>query len=533
MLQIPDFGVPWNGMMKNAAALRLIATFALIVPLAIYIGYLLSNPYSVKDMGVVMAVVLALLCPVLLRDHHVLPFLFWNSSLSFYFLPATPPFWLLASLLSAGFAFFSGALNRRNELFREPSIGAPAIFLFAVIFVTAELTGGIRGQGSGGDQFGGKAYILMFGAIIGFLALSSHEIPLSRAQLYVAIFFLSSLTAALSDLILFLGPAFYPLYYFISPDAAVYQAESEIIGSNMTRLAGVWVASQGVCSYLLARHGISGLLDLSKWWRAPLFLLFAGLSLLGGFRSTFVVLALLVAIQFVAEKLLRTLLFPAAIAALLVGAVCFLPFLDRMPLSIQRTMSFLPVHVDAEAKMDAEGTSEWRWEMWKAVTPDVPKYLLLGKGFSFNATDMYLTSRATERGFTANYETSIINNGYHNGPLTTIIPFGIWGALGFAWFCWASVRYLHRKKERGHPGLRVINTFLYSLFLCKLVFFMTVYGQFNLDLFQFTGVIGFAVALNRGAENRKLSPAPASAAESPESGGLTPYGQDRRQPSPA
>jgi hypothetical protein len=498
-------------MMKNAAALRVIALFSVIVPLAIYIGYLLSNPYSIKDLGIVAALVVALICPLLIRDHQVLPFLFWNASMNFYFLPSSPPFWVLASLLSVGFVFLSGGLNRRNELFRVPSIGTPLIVLFAVIFITAELTGGFGGQSSGNERFGGKIYVVMFGAIIGFFALSSHEIPLSRARFYIAIFFLSSLTAALSDLILVLGSSFYFLYAFVSPDLAVYQAEVGPDSSQVMRLAGVWIASQGVCYYLLARHGIRGLLDPSRWWRVLLFITFATLSLLGGFRSTLLTLALLVAIQFVAEKLLRTALFPTSIAAVFVGAICVLPFIDRMPLSIQRAVSFLPVKVDVAARKDADGSAEWRWEMWKAVYPDIPKYLLLGKGFSFNGTDLYLTEQAYKRGFTSGYDTAILSNGYHNGPLTTIIPFGIWGAISFGWFCWTSIRYLYRKKERGHPDLRTINTFLYSLFVCRLVYFLTVYGQFNSDLFEFTGVIGFAIALNRGAENPRLSPSKSSA----------------------
>ena len=494
-------------MMRNFAAVRILIIFSLIVPLAIYIGYLLSNPYNTRSLGIVVLTFGLIMSPLLLKDHHVLPFMFWNATMNFWFLPGSPPFWLLFSMMSVGLMFLSGSLRRRNELMPVPSIGLPLILLFLVIGVTAELRGGIGGEAVGSENFGGKSYMLLFGAIFGFFALSSHQIPLNRVKWYIAVFFLSSVSAAISDLILAAGPSFYFLYSLVSPDIAMYQAEGELgFGQHLIRLAGASVAGAGICHYLLARYGIRGMLELRRWGFALLFLLAFGIALLGGFRTSAVTIALLVVFQFIFEKLLRTGYFPAALLAMALLSACVLPFLDRMPLSIQRSLSFLPVRIDPEARYDAEGTSEWRLEMWKKVLPDVPAYLLLGKGFTFNGTDLYLTAEATKRGYVANYEGSIINGAYHNGPLTTIIPFGIWGALGFLWFCWTSIRYLYRKKEHGHPALKTVNTFLLSFFCSSLVFFLTIYGQFNLDLYGFVGIIGFAIALNRGAENPKLSP---------------------------
>ena len=498
--------------MRNFVALRMLVIFSIIVPLAIYIGYLLSNPFSTRGAGIIVAVVGLLLSPLLLKDHHVLPFIFWNATMNFWFLPGSPPFWILASVLSVGLLFLTGSLHRRNDLISVPSIAAPLIFLFCVVAVTAGMRGGLGTQALGDAMIGGKNYLLLFGAIIGFFALSSHQIPLSRAKWYIAVFFLSSLTAALSDLILALGPSFYILYAFVAPDVASYQAGSETgFGGQVVRLAGVSVAFLGVCHYLLARYGIRGMISFRRGWVALLFIASFSLALLGGFRSSIVTIALLIVFQFVFEKLLRTALFPAVLLALVLFAACFFPFLDRMPLSIQRSLSFLPVQIDPAARMDAEGTSEWRLEMWKAVLPDVPKYLLLGKGYLFSATDMQLTIEGARRGYLSNYEGELVNGQYHSGPLTTIIGFGIWGALGFTWFCWASIRYLYRKKQHGHPALKTVNTFLLSLFCSSLVFFLTIYGQFNLDLYEFVGVIGFSIAINRGAENPKLSPQPARA----------------------
>jgi len=64
--------------------------------------------------------------------------------------------------------------------------------------------------------------------------------------------------------------------------------------------------------------------------------------------------------------------------------------------------------------------------MWKTLLPDIPKYFWLGKGFSFSGTDMYLTQESIRRGYSPEYEFTLISGNYHNGILTVIIPFGIW-----------------------------------------------------------------------------------------------------------
>ena len=85
---------------------------------------------------------------------------------------------------------------------------------------------------------------------------------------------------------------------------------------------------------------------------------------------------------------------------------------------------------------------------------------------------------------------------YHNGPLTIVIPFGIWGVVGFGWFVVGSLRTLYHYCKFGDPGLRNINRLLLAFFLAKVVAFLFVFGSFFSDLFAFTSLIGFAVSLN-------------------------------------
>src|ERR1700733_2582427 len=141
--------------MRNFLALRMLVIFSVIIPAAIYVGYLLSNPYSMRGVGVVVLAFVLLLSPLLLKDHYVLPFIFWNTSFYCWFLPGSPPVWVLVSVLSVGLSFMTGSLPRRNVLTPVPAVASPLVFLAVVVGVTAYLTGGIGGEAFGSDLWGG------------------------------------------------------------------------------------------------------------------------------------------------------------------------------------------------------------------------------------------------------------------------------------------------------------------------------------------------------------------------------------------
>jgi O-antigen ligase len=156
------------------------------------------------------------------------------------------------------------------------------------------------------------------------------------------------------------------------------------------------------------------------------------------------------------------------------------------------------VHVDPVAKLDADGTLNWRLEMWRVVWKEVPDHLFFGKGYGFIGSDLYLTQEAMRRGFFTSFEDTVVSGNYHNGWLTMVIPFGIWAVICFLWFCWSALKILRRNQRYGDPELKAINTFLLSYFVTRLIFYMVFYGQFDLDLMVLTGTVGLSVALNGG-----------------------------------
>ena len=93
---------------------------------------------------------------------------------------------------------------------------------------------------------------------------------------------------------------------------------------------------------------------------------------------------------------------------------------------------------------------------------------------------------------------SIVAGDYHNGPLTLIIPFGIWGILAFLWFLAASVRVLWINCKNSESEMRTVNTFLLCFFLSKIVFFSIFFGSFYVEFVLFAATVALSVSINRG-----------------------------------
>src|SRR5690606_33730745 len=84
------------------------------------------------------------------------------------------------------------------------------------------------------------------------------------------------------------------------------------------------------------------------------------------------------------------------------------------------------------------------------------------------------------------------------GPLSLIIPFGIWGVLAFVWFLIAAHRVLWRNYKYSPPEMLKLNQFLLAYFYAKVIFFTLFFGAFYLDLAAFVGVIGLSISANAG-----------------------------------
>jgi hypothetical protein len=493
-------------MNNSAAILRALIVYAICIPLAIVVGSVavsLANSPSYSNFGVFGVLALILCAPILLRWHHPLLVLSWNLPLTVFFLPGKPGLFLPMMAVSLGISVLQRTINKNMRFIPAPQITLPLVCLTAVVLVTAKLTGGIGLHALGSPVMGGKKYVAVLAGILGYFALTARRIPPHQAGLYMALFFLAPCLSVMGDLIAFIPSSFYFVFLIFPPDLYAYTGSE----SSM-RFAGVSSMSSAICVFMLARYGISGTFRSGKPWRVVFFVLFTILSFFGGFRSVLLNSALLFAILFFMEGLHRTRLLPILAFAGVLAAVICLPMANRMPYTFQRVLSFLPVNVDAGVRAEAQGSLDWRIAMWKALLPQVPSHLLLGKGYAITQEDFQMMgSDSALRSDDPAEQGLALAGDYHNGPLSVILPFGIWGVIAFLWFLIAGVWALHQNRLYGDPALHTINTFLLTAFLARIITFFFIFGALPNDVAGFGGFLGLSISLNGGIRRPARNPA--------------------------
>lgn len=499
-------------MMNNPAqAMRMLIVYAICIPLAVVMGYLLTNPLDYSTLFFVGLIVALIVSPILIKWHY--PILIFGLAFpaQMFFLMGNPPFWQVAVILSLGIAVVERATNSERRFLSAPPMTWALFFTVAMAVITMKLTGGFHLHTVGGGTGGGKKYINLCLGIATFFALASRGIPPVKRTLYLGLFFLPGLFSIIGDLFPFLpGPLRYVGLIF-PPSYAAAAVES---GSGVLRLSGLMSAANAVMLFMLARYGLREILSGGRPLRALFFCLMFIMSLLGGFRSVLIANVLILFFYFFLDGLHRTKWLLIAVVGLLIGASIVVPFARDLPQSIQRSLAILPqnvVDIDMGVRMDAEGSKEWRLNIWRAILPQVPGYLLLGKGYAITRDDyesighdnpFYRTAQMD-----ASQESLAISNDFHSGPLSTVICFGVWGCLSILAIMGAGFYVLYRNFRYGDPALRPVNMLLLAMHLQHIISFFAVFGAYDVDVGFFAKIVGFSVALNWGICKPKPKPA--------------------------
>ena len=495
--------------MTSAPSLfRSLLIYGLCVPLAVLLGYRMASPLDFTTFIVLGLVLFLLMIPLFLRWHFVWLIACWNMCVVLFFLPGQPQAWMVLAWLSLMISVVQYILNRKLRFLHVPTVARPLILLAVVVLITAGCTGGIGLRVFGSQTFGGKKYFLLITAIVGYFALTAQRMPPQRAGLYVTLFFLGAATQAVGDFVSLVNPFFYFIFLiFPVSNWAGFLNEPVTRTGMIARPGGLAMVGSAVFCALLSRYGIEELFSLRRAGRLLMLLAFAVVGMMGGFRSLVIQLMLTFAVLFYLEGLMRSRLLPALILLAVLCCAVLVPFTDRLPLNIQRSLSFLPLPIDPIARLDAQGSTEWRLNIWKHVWPQVPHYLLMGKGYSYDANDVPLLQVMARTSESAG-EGAELAGDYHNGPLSVIVSFGIFGVIGFVWFMVAALRVLHRNYQFGDPAHRHFNTFLLAYFVARTIAFIAVFGSLYSELACFTGLVGLSISLNGGVAKPVVVPQP-------------------------
>ena len=492
-------------MTNPAAAMRMLITYAVCIPIAILVGYLLTNPLDYGTLGFFGLVTAILISPVFIKWHYPLLVFSLACPMICFFIVGKPPLSQVMVFLSLGIAITERILSSDKRFVSVPVMAAPLLFLAGVIYMTAELTGGFGLHSLGGGAGGGRKYIDVFTGVAMFFALVSQTIPPKRRMFYLMLYMVPGLLGVISEMFSFL-PSPLNRINLLFPPTEIYE---EGITLGTTRLTALGHAMSVGVMYMLARYGMRGIFSGRNPGRMLLFVSLFGLSMLGGYRNIFIGIGMTMTLMFFFEGMHRTRLLPVMILAGILGGTLLVSFSEKMPIVIQRSMSVLPLKWDQEAVLAAEASSEWRLRMWSYLWPKVPQYLLLGKGYTITEQEYNYIGQGAFANWAqldASEQPLAISGDYHSGPLSTLIPFGIWGAMGMVWLMAATSFVLYRNYRYGDPELRVFNIFMLVSNIGNVIGFLFIFGAFSNSIAGYAMSAGFSIAMNGGLARRPARP---------------------------
>jgi hypothetical protein len=169
--------------------------------------------------------------------------------------------------------------------------------------------------------------------------------------------------------------------------------------------------------------------------------------------------------------------------------------------------------VDADVRRDAESSEDWRFQIWQAELPQVPQYLLLGKGYAISPLDFEFVASKGFAVYSADEGGSAIAGDYHSGPLSVLLPFGIWGVIALIWLWVAGVRALYDNYRYGEESLHRINSLFLAAFVGHILFYLFIFGSLESDMISFAAILGLSVSLNGGIRRAAVEPVNAAATQ--------------------
>lgn len=487
-----------NDPAQIASVLRTVIVYAICTVIAIVVGVLMTNPLTYSALGFVGFLGAVLCIPILLRWHHPLMIICWCTPVYCFFIKGNPKLCLVMITLSLTISMIERALNQRRFI-SVPQITWPLLVMIGVIMITAKLTGGIGLKAFGSDVYGGKKYVFLCVAIAGYFALTARVIPPEKARRYVVLYFLSGAICFIGDLYPITPGFLHPIFWLIPPSIMSSGNGFEV---GTTRLVNTGWAATAVINAMMAAYGLRGIFLSGKLWRPVVFFISVVLIFFGGFRSALVLTGALFMLQFFLEGLHRTRFILVFIIGSLACMALVVPLASKLPFTFQRTLAFLPqdlVQLTPEARGAADASLQWRLDMWSALLPQIPKHLLLGKGYAITMEDYQMMGQDTAfQSIDASQQGLALSGDYHNGPLSVIIPFGIWGVIAFSWFLIAANWVMYRNFRYGDPSMRTINTFLFANYVIATLDFLFLFGSLSDGMAGFAGLLGLSICINRG-----------------------------------
>jgi hypothetical protein len=420
------------------------------------------------------------------------------------FLPGTPPVWALCTAVVAGMFTLRFAMRRPDFIWRPTLIDiAVLIQLLAIGQAYARNPTGLLIMG--GEMAGGKSYLEFGVAIVAFFCLSLPRPDWRFLKwaviIMVVVSILDSCISLASDWIPAFAAAVLPLYSNVNFATAYTGAAERDLD---VQRGGGGLAQLGRALALPCLMMARPLQCMSPLHPILFFSVALGAvgSLLSGFRSLTAYLLVIFIVSALIRKKYLEILLACVIGFLGLSILIASGSVRHLPFGVQRILSALPIEVSAAARVDAEKSSEWRFEMWELVlTTD--KYIQnkwLGDGFGLKSTEMRAMADAAmgyKSALTDSQEQALARGSYHGFHVETI-RFTGWLGLTLAVFAnfvffFSALRSVNH--YRGNPNFAYV-AYLTIPFLIYPFWSLLVFGSYRTEFPQILAMTGLLKMLD-------------------------------------
>jgi hypothetical protein len=445
----------------------------------------------------------------------------YTSALILPYFPGRPYMWEFAALLGWSGLIITVSLRKYSADTAEVVRRHRWLFIGIIGYCTIlMITMFYRGFGLrifGSEQMGGRFYFQQFSCAIFpllFIMLKLKEKVLIRLFIVQC---LLTVTFFVSDFVFASGKGaslWFILNFFELPgDAASFERMAQ--GGGIRRYQSLNIVSQGLIFLILVFHNLRDYFSRKGIYLIPLTIAFFAMGLLSGHR--YLSLILVVAFFFIAftQRFYRLGDIAMVGASLLLGLVIVISNIQRMPLSAQRALSYIPgVKINSMARSDSSGTLETRRLLRDAGFRLMPQYYWMGRGFGMPSRDFSHLWDPTQ------VQIHVNQGRFYNGFIGLMVNTGLFGTIFMGVFlgsgslvAWRLVRYLRVYGVEDHFSR--VTCIVTSSWMANIIAFVIFHGDAEYAMKTFSLQAGMMLACRRNLMARLLVDEPSGeAAES-------------------
>ena len=349
--------------------------------------------------------------------------------------PSQPSTLMLAQIWVIGFTLVLFLMRRLPYHFRftEMEFWYLVIFLFVLqTYVRNPVGVNIFGGGT----VGGKPYVLFAMDLVTALLLAGLTVAPKDLRMALRLSIIGGLLNLGISILGVLVPRVGIWTGAVSATSAQENLEDvgKVYDAGQASRIGFLVAFARNASLWLSSYISPLKACIRPLWAILLLITLVGAAM-SGFRTIIAVVSLTYLVGLAYRGGLASMFISALMGVLLLISLSVGNMIFPFPPNMQRAFSFLPGTWDKRYIEDAEGSSEWRFEIWKEVLKG-DKYIhnkWFGDGLGFAAQDLQRSLALKNSqglglsGFDLHRESILVSGDYHSGPVQTIRVIGYVG----------------------------------------------------------------------------------------------------------